>query len=405
MKSETTLDVALHRDELHPASVEGSVAGQAHKLERVNLLGLTLEQMRAWFEKLGEKPFRAVQTMKWLHQRRVDDFDQMTDLAKSLREKLKVLAEVRLPEVLLEQRSADGTRKFVLRLDERNSVEMVYIPEDDRATLCVSSQVGCSLACTFCSTARQGFNRNLTTAEIISQLFLAERLIDREVVPGRKVTNVVFMGMGEPLLNFENVVNAAEIMMEDNAYGLSKRRVTISTSGIVPAMDRLAARLPVALAVSLHAPTDELRDMLVPINKKYPLAELMAACDRYAKVVPHGSITYEYVMLEGVNDTDEQADALISLLEPRASQAKVNLIPFNPFPQSSYKRSSRNRIERFRQRLKAAGINTIPRKTRGDDIDAACGQLVGEVKDRARRAARLEKMGLKPTSSELPTRH
>jgi len=370
---------------------------------RVNLLGLTLGQMKAWFAELGEKPFRAVQTMKWLHQRRVSDFDQMTDLAKSLREKLKTLAEVRLPTVLIDQHSADGTRKFVLQLDGGNSVEMVYIPEDDRATLCVSSQVGCSLACTFCSTARQGFNRNLSTAEIIGQLFLAERLIDREVVPGRKVTNVVFMGMGEPLLNFENVVDAAEIMMEDNAYGLSKRRVTISTSGIVPAMDRLAERLPVAFAVSLHAPTDALRDVLVPINRKYPLVELMAACDRYAQVVPHGAITYEYVMLAGVNDTDAQADALIELLAPRASQAKVNLIPFNPFPQSDYKRSSRNRIEHFRQQLKAAGINTIPRKTRGDDIDAACGQLVGEVQDRARRQQRLERMGLVEVNQGVST--
>ncbi|MFP4271612.1 MAG: 23S rRNA (adenine(2503)-C(2))-methyltransferase RlmN [Halothiobacillaceae bacterium] len=362
--------------------------------DRVNLLGLTLDQMRSWYVELGEKPFRAVQTMKWLHQRRVGDFDEMTDLARSLRAKLRERATVSLPEVLVDQRSADGTRKFVLRLAGGNSIEMVYIPEADRATLCISSQVGCSLACTFCSTARQGFNRNLSTAEIVGQVFLAERLIERQIIPGRRITNVVFMGMGEPLLNFENVVDATSILLDDNAYGLSRRRVTISTSGIIPAMDRLADRLPVALAVSLHAPTDPLRDELVPINRKYPLAELMAACDRYAEVVPHGTITYEYVMLDGVNDNDREADALIDLLGPRASQAKVNLIPFNPFPQSEYRRSSRNRIEHFRQRLKAAGINTIPRKTRGDDIDAACGQLVGEVEDRSRRLLRFAPPGV-----------
>ncbi|MGC9456179.1 MAG: 23S rRNA (adenine(2503)-C(2))-methyltransferase RlmN [Halothiobacillaceae bacterium] len=368
--------------------------------QRVNLLGMTLEQLKAWYVELGEKPFRAVQTMKWLHQRRVDDFDEMTDLARSLRAKLKAQASVSLPEVLVDQRSADGTRKFVLRLSGGNSIEMVYIPEADRATLCISSQVGCSLACTFCSTARQGFNRNLSTAEIVGQVFLAERLIEREIIPGRRITNVVFMGMGEPLLNFDNVVAATSILLDDNAYGLSKRRVTISTSGIIPAMDRLAERMPVALAVSLHAPTDALRDELVPINRKYPLAELMAACDRYAQVVPHGTITYEYVMLEGVNDTEADADALVDLLGPRAAQVKVNLIPFNPFPQSEYRRSSRNRIERFRQHLKAAGINTIPRRTRGDDIDAACGQLVGEVEDRSRRMRRFAAAGVEQSGPQ-----
>lgn len=361
---------------------------------RVNLLGLAPQQLRDWFAELGEKPFRATQVLKWVHQRRVDDFDEMTDLAKSLRDKLKDLACIRAPEVRLDQISSDGTRKFLLELDGGGSVEMVYIPEDDRATLCISSQVGCSLACTFCSTGRQGFNRNLSTAEIVGQLWLAERLIDRAVNHNRAISNVVFMGMGEPLLNFEAVVNAATLMLDDNAYGLSRRRVTISTSGIVPAIDRLRERLPVALAISLHAPDDPLRDVLVPINQKYPMAELMAACDRYAEVVPHGAIIYEYVMLEGVNDEPAHAEALVRLLGPRKDAVKINLIPFNPFPDSGYQRSSRNRIERFRAHLKAAGINTVPRKTRGDDIDAACGQLVGQFEDKARRSQKLAQMGL-----------
>ncbi|ANJ68396.1 23S rRNA (adenine(2503)-C(2))-methyltransferase [Halothiobacillus diazotrophicus] len=358
------------------------------------MLGLTPQQLRAWFTELGEKPFRATQVLKWVHQRRVSDFDEMTDLAKSLRDKLKDLACVRAPGVRLDQVSSDGTRKFLLELDGGGSVEMVYIPEDDRATLCISSQVGCSLACTFCSTGRQGFNRNLTTAEIVGQLWLAERLIDRSVNHNRAISNIVFMGMGEPLLNFEAVINAATLMLDDNAYGLSRRRVTISTSGIVPAIDRLRERLPVSLAISLHAPDDPLRDVLVPINQKYPIAELMAACDRYAEVVPHGAIIYEYVMLEGVNDEPEHAQTLIRLLGPRKNAVKVNLIPFNPFPDSGYRRSSRNRIERFRALLKGAGINTVPRKTRGDDIDAACGQLVGEFEDKARRPQKLAQMGL-----------
>lgn len=358
----------------------------------VEILGLGRARLEAFFASLGEKPFRAVQVMKWLHQRGVTDFSQMTDLSRALREKLAQVACVTLPEVVVDQASRDGTRKWVLRLEGGNSVEMVYIPEDDRATLCVSSQVGCSLACTFCSTGRQGFNRNMSTAEIVSQLFLANRLVEREVVPGRKITNIVFMGMGEPLLNFDAVCEAAEIMMEDNAWGLSKRRVTVSTSGIVPAMDRLLERVDVSLAVSLHAPTDSLRDELVPINRKYPLAELMAACDRYAPRCPTGAITYEYVMLKDVNDTQAHADALIRLLHGR--EAKVNLIPFNPFPMSGYERSSFARIAKFQQRLVAAGINTIPRRTRGEDIDAACGQLVGDVDDRARRDEKLRKLGV-----------
>ncbi len=392
-------------------------SAKADASPKINLLGLPKRKLEAFFAELGEKPFRAAQVLKWMHQRGVIDFAQMSDLSKALREKLAQVAEIRIPEVEIEQKSRDGTMKWVLRLDSGNSVEMVYIPEaeknqnDDgyidprranytdglsRATLCVSSQVGCALACTFCSTGRQGFNRNMSAAEIVAQLFMAEhRLVDKSLPSDRKISNVVFMGMGEPLLNFEAVVDAAEIMMEDNAYGLSKRRVTVSTSGVVPAMARLQERVDVALAVSLHAPNDALRDVLVPLNQKYPLKELMAACDAYAPQAPAGFITYEYVMLEGVNDTDEHADELIRLLRGRA--AKVNLIPFNPFPESGYTRSNWNAIDRFMRRLEAAGITTVPRRTRGDDIDAACGQLVGEVEDRARRSDRLERMNLRPS--------
>ncbi|MBN2873200.1 MAG: 23S rRNA (adenine(2503)-C(2))-methyltransferase RlmN, partial [Halothiobacillaceae bacterium] len=330
----------------------------------------------------------------WVHHRRVDDFDAMTDLAKSLREKLKEVAFIRPPEVVLDQQSADGTRKFLLDTGSGNSVEMVYIPEDDRATLCISSQVGCSLTCTFCSTGRQGFNRNLSTAEIVGQLWVAERLIEQRLPTGKAISNVVFMGMGEPLLNEQAVVDAAELFLDDYGYGLSKRRVTISTSGIVPAIDRLGERLPISLAISLHAPNDALRDELVPINEKYPLDVLMAACDRYAEVVPHGTILYEYVMIEGKNDSLAHADEMVELLGPRREAVKVNLIPFNPFEGSGYERSSRNRIMRFAKRLRDNGINTVARKTRGDDIDAACGQLAGQVTDRSRRQDRLAKMGL-----------
>lgn len=362
--------------------------------ERINLLGLSPSRLRAWFAEIGEKPFRANQVLKWVHQRQVDDFDAMTDLAKGLRERLKEIACIRPPEIVLDQKSADDTRKFLLDTGGGNSVEMVYIPEDDRATLCISSQVGCSLTCTFCSTGRQGFNRNLTTAEIIGQIWLAERLVERRLPSGKAISNVVFMGMGEPLLNEQAVIDAAELLLDDHSYGLSKRRVTISTSGIVPAIDRLRERLPIALAISLHACNDELRDELVPINQKYPLDQLMAACDRYAQVVPHGAIIYEYVMIQGKNDTLEHAEELIALLGPRREQAKVNLIPFNPFPGSGYERSSRNRIVQFTRRLQDAGIVTVARKTRGDDIDAACGQLAGQVADRSRRSDRLARMGL-----------
>ncbi len=372
---------------------------------KVNLLGLPKGKLEQFFIELGERPFRAAQVMKWIHQRGVLDFAAMSDLSKALRDKLAQIAELRLPEVQHVQASRDGTIKWVLRLSGGNGVEMVYIPEAEkgeastgglgRATLCVSSQVGCALACAFCSTGRQGFNRNMSASEIIAQLWLAEhRLVPQALPSGRKISNVVFMGMGEPLLNFEAVVDAAEIMLEDNAYGLSKRRVTVSTAGVVPAMARLQERVDVALAISLHAPNDTLRNELVPLNQKYPLQELMAACDAYAPRAPTGSITYEYVMLHGINDEDRHADELIALL--RGRPAKVNLIPFNPFPQSGFERSGHARIERFMRRLEAARITTIPRRTRGDDIDAACGQLVGEVEDRARRSERLVRMGLAP---------
>ncbi|NLO80208.1 MAG: 23S rRNA (adenine(2503)-C(2))-methyltransferase RlmN [Xanthomonadaceae bacterium] len=360
-------------------------AGTPAAPAKLNLLDLDRKAMEGFFAELGEKPFRAVQVIKWIHQRGVYDFDAMTDLSKALRAKLSELCEVRLPEVIFDQRSADGTRKWLLRLDGGNAIETVFIPEPNRGTLCVSSQVGCALECSFCSTATQGFNRNLTIAEIIGQLRFAVSALAEE---GRKVTNVVFMGMGEPLLNFNNVVAAASLMVDDHAYGLSKRRVTISTSGVVPALYRLAEATDVSLAVSLHAPNDELRDQLVPINKKYPIAELLPACRNYLGNNPHRRITWEYVMLDGVNDQDEHARQLARLLAGIPS--KINLIPFNPFPGSRYRRSSPERIQRFARILQQAGYVTTTRRTRGDDIDGACGQLVGKVHDRTRRRFRRE---------------
>lgn len=358
---------------------------------KINLLDFNLQQMRAFFVKLGEKPFRAQQLMQWIHQFGFDDFEQMINLGKALRTRLTQIAEIRLPEVITCQRSSDGTHKWLLKLACGNSIEMVYIPEAKRGTLCVSSQVGCALNCSFCSTGKQGFNRNLSTAEIIGQVWLAVReLSQQEGEHDKRVTNVVMMGMGEPLLNFDSVVSAMSIMMDDFAYGLSKRRVTLSTSGIIPEMERLREQSSVALAVSLHAPTDELRNILVPINKKYPLAQLMALCARYFKDEPRRVVTFEYVMLKGVNDQPEHARALIKLLKNVPS--KVNLIPFNPFPLTEYQRSSKATIDAFRDQLMEHGINTITRKTRGDDIDAACGQLAGEVQDRTSRSRRWQKM-------------
>ncbi len=357
--------------------------------EKINLLGLDREGLMSFFASLGEKSFRASQIMKWIHQQDVADFQQMNNVSKSLRDQLEVLAEIKAPEVVLDELSDDGTRKWVLKLDDGNQIETVYIPESDRGTLCVSSQVGCALDCSFCSTGRQGFNRNLTSAEIIAQVWLATRLVDEEKKPGRKVTNVVLMGMGEPLLNFDNVVTAVHIMMDDFAYGLSKRRVTVSTAGVVPAMDKLGDVLDSRLAVSLHATNNELRDQLVPINKKYPLEELIPACHRFIdKQNTRTRITFEYVMLDGVNDTDQHARELVRLL--KGIPTLMNLIPFNPFKDSGYKTSSAKRVNKFSEILMDSGMTTVIRRTRGDDIDAACGQLVGKVEDKSRRDRRFE---------------
>lgn len=358
---------------------------------KVNLLNYNYKQMRELLASWGEQPYRAQQIIQWIHQAGAVDFSQMTNLGKALREKLLRLSSVAVPEITACQKSNDGTHKWLLKLDCGNCIETVYIPEANRGTLCVSSQVGCGLNCSFCSTAKQGFNRNLSTAEIIGQVRLAVReLSQNNGAHDKKVTNVVMMGMGEPLLNFDNVVSAMDLMMDDFAYGLSKRRVTLSTSGVLPDLERLRAVSPVSLAVSLHAPTNELRNQLVPINKKYPLEQLMDLCKKYFRDEPRRKVTFEYVMLKGVNDQIEHANQLIKLL--RNIPAKVNLIPFNPFPMAHYERSSQEVIDRFRDCLMASGINTITRKTRGDDIDAACGQLAGEVKDRTSRSQRWQKL-------------
>jgi len=365
-----------------------------------NLLDFDPAQLVAYCAELGEKPFRAKQLQRWIHQFGVANFDDMTDLAKSLREKLKTRAEVRAPAIISDHTSSDGTRKWLVDVGNGNAVETVFIPEETRGTLCISTQAGCAVNCRFCSTGKQGFNRNLSVAEIIGQLWMAEfelrKTKDIEGGPKgeRQITNVVMMGMGEPLLNFEPTVTALKLMLDDNAYGLSRRRVTVSTSGVVPNMDKLSQECPVALAVSLHGSNDPLRDMLVPLNKKYPLRELMAACKRYLEFAPRDFITFEYCMLDGVNDTDEHARQLIALVnDPVVGvSCKFNLIPFNPFPESGLVRSKNPRIKAFAQILMDAGIVTTVRKTRGDDIDAACGQLAGEVKDRTRVNERMSKM-------------
>lgn len=353
--------------------------------EKVNLLGLDTKGLADFFASIDEKPFRATQVLKWIHQHAVDDFDAMSNLSKALREKLKATAEIRGPEAVTEQISADGTIKWALRLDGGQLIETVFIPTTDRGTLCVSSQVGCALDCAFCSTAQQGFNRNLTVAEIIGQVWHAVRRLGAVATTGeRKVTNVVMMGMGEPLLNFDNVVTAMGMMLDDNAYGLSKRRVTLSTSGVVPGLEKLGDHIDVALALSLHAPNNALRDELVPINKKYPIEVLLPAVEKYLeKSLASRAVTIEYVMLDGVNDQDVHARELVKLLKDIPS--KINLIPFNPFPQTRFQCSSDDRIERFGQILMNAGFTVVTRRTRGDDIDAACGQLVGKVIDRTRR--------------------
>lgn len=343
--------------------------------------------MQEFFVGVGEKPFRATQVIQWIHQYGVDDFDAMTNLGKELRARLREMAEIRLPEIIQDQTASDGTRKWLLRLDGGNAIETVFIPEENRGTLCVSSQVGCTLNCSFCSTGQQGFNRSLTVAEIISQLLVANRALGRDPKGDRIITNVVLMGMGEPLLNFDNVLPAMRLMLDDYAYGLSRRRVTLSTAGVVPMLERLREECPVSLAVSLHAPNDVLRDQLVPLNKKYAIQELLEACRRYCADSPRSRVTFEYVMLEGVNDSVEHAHELVELLQTVPS--KVNLIPFNTFPQTQYRCSSKAVIDRFREVLIAAGLTTITRKTRGDDIDAACGQLAGRVQDRTRRRERL----------------
>lgn len=367
--------------------------------EKINLLNFTQQQLRDFMHEIGEKPFRAQQLLQWIHQTGLQDFDQMSNLGKTLRQRLNECAEIRLPDIMSCQRSNDGTHKWLIKLDCGNCVETVYIPEAKRGTLCVSSQVGCALNCSFCSTGKQGFNRNLTTAEIIGQVWLAVReLSQQQGAHDKRITNVVMMGMGEPLLNFDNVVAAMDLMMDDLSYGLSKRRVTLSTSGVIPDMERLKEVSPVSLAVSLHAPNDELRNELVPINKKYPLAQLMEVCKHYFANENKRVVTFEYVMLKGVNDQPEHAAQLIKLL--RNVPAKVNLIPFNPFPLTQYERSSQKSIDAFRDQLVAKGINTITRKTRGDDIDAACGQLAGEVKDRTSRSQRWQKLHFMPVSKE-----
>lgn len=361
--------------------------------KKINLMDLTRQQMREFFKELGEKPFRADQLVKWIYHFGEDNFDNMTNINKKLREKLKTVAEIKAPEVVVEQRSADGTIKWAMQVGEQQ-VETVYIPEADRATLCVSSQVGCALACTFCSTGQQGFNRNLTVSEIIGQVWRASKIIGNFGVTGvRPITNVVMMGMGEPLLNVANVVPAMEIMLDDFAYGLSKRRVTLSTSGVVPALDNLSKMIDVALAISLHAPNDELRDEIVPINKKYNIKTLIDSVNRYLNVsnANHGKVTIEYVMLDHVNDGIEHAHQLADVL--KNTPCKINLIPWNPFPEAPYAKSSNTRIDRFQKTLMEYDFTVIIRKTRGDDIDAACGQLAGDVIDRTKRTAMKRQFG------------
>jgi 23S rRNA (adenine2503-C2)-methyltransferase len=360
----------------------------------VNLLDFDLDALTDWCAAQGEKRFRAVQLFRWLHQKGEADFARMSDLAKSLRDKLTTAAVVRPLPVISEQASADGTVKWLFDVGGGNAVETVFIPEDDRGTLCVSSQAGCAVGCRFCSTGHQGFSRNLSTGEILAQLWFAEHQLRRRLgTTERVISNVVMMGMGEPLQNYGALVPALKVMLDDHGYGLSRRRVTVSTSGVVPMIERLRADCPVALAVSLHAPTDALRDQLVPLNRKYPLAELLAACRQYLDAAPRDFITFEYCMLDGVNDTPEQARQLVDLVLGKAGAPRVpckfNLIPFNPFPASGLKRSPRERVLAFAQVLQDAGIVTTIRKTRGDDIDAACGQLAGEVQDRTQVQMRL----------------
>jgi 23S rRNA (adenine2503-C2)-methyltransferase len=358
--------------------------------ERQNLLGLDLPALVAFCEGLGEKRFRATQLFRWIHQKGAHDFTQMSDLAKSLREKLPAVAAITPLPVVSEHISKDGTTKWLFDVGDGNVVETVFIPETDRGTLCISSQAGCAVGCRFCSTGHQGFSRNLTTAEIVAQLWWAEHSLRKRLnTQDRVISNVVMMGMGEPLQNYSALVPALKIMLDDHGYGMSRRRVTVSTSGVVPMIERLGQDCPVALAVSLHAPEDALRDHLVPLNKKYPLAELIAACKHYLQFAPRDFITLEYCMLDGVNDQPEHAQMLVALVRKHQLPCKFNLIPFNPFPQSGLTRSSNASIAKFAGLLSEAGIVTTVRKTRGDDIDAACGQLAGDIKDRTRVEKRI----------------
>ncbi|HEU4460233.1 MAG TPA: 23S rRNA (adenine(2503)-C(2))-methyltransferase RlmN [Methylibium sp.] len=375
-------------------------------MDRTPLLDFDLEGLAAWCESLGEKRFRAVQLFRWLHQRGESDFERMSDLAKSLRAKLVDHAEVRSLPVVSEQRASDGTIKWLFDVGAGDAVETVFIPEDDRGTLCISSQAGCAVGCRFCSTGHQGFSRNLGTGEIVAQLRFAEHRLRAEGAradaSGRVVSNVVMMGMGEPLQNIHALLPALRVMLDDHGYGLSRRRLTVSTSGVVPMIDRLRDEVPVALAVSLHAANDALRSELVPLNRKHPLADLMAACKRYLERAPRDFVTFEYCMLDGVNDGEREADELLALVGARGPAGevpcKINLIPFNPFPASGLERSPNARVQAFAERLIAGGLVTTVRKTRGDDIDAACGQLAGEVQDRTRVATRLRPIA-------LPLRH
>ncbi|NRA60385.1 MAG: bifunctional tRNA (adenosine(37)-C2)-methyltransferase TrmG/ribosomal RNA large subunit methyltransferase RlmN [Psychrobium sp.] len=364
------------------------------KDEKINLLNLDRKALRAYFAEIGEKPFRADQLMKWIYHFGVSDFEQMTNINKKLREKLARNCIIQAPEVVTEQRSIDGTIKWSMAVSGGQEVEAVYIPEGDRATLCVSSQVGCALECPFCSTGAQGFNRNLSVSEIIGQVWRAAQIVGVKGDTGKRpITNVVMMGMGEPLLNIKNVVPAMELMLDDNGYGLSKRRVTLSTSGVVPALDMLGDQIDVALAISLHAPNDKLRDEIVPVNKKYPISEFLAGVKRYIEKsnANRGRVTIEYIMLDHVNDSTELAHELAELLKDTPS--KINLIPFNPYPGSPYGRSSNSRIDRFSKVLMEYGFTVIVRKTRGGDIDAACGQLAGDVIDRTKRTAKKQMQG------------
>ena len=392
----------------------------------VNLLEFDRDGLAAFCEQLGEKRFRATQLFRWIHQRGATGFEQMSDLAKSLRDKLPGLAQIKPLTVVSEQVASDGTIKWLFDVGGGNAVETVFIPEDDRATLCISSQAGCAVGCRFCSTGHQGFSRNLTTGEIVAQLWYAEHVLRKRLnVPGgtRVISNVVMMGMGEPLQNYAALVPALRVILDDHAYGLSRRRVTVSTSGVVPMIDRLRDDCPVALAVSLHAPNDALRSDLVPLNRKYPIAELMAACNRYLDKAPRDFITFEYCMLDGVNDTLEHARELVALVKPsgadsvdgEAVSCKFNLIPFNPFPQSGLRRSPNERVLAFARVLQDAGLVTTVRKTRGDDIDAACGQLAGEVQDRTHAEKRMTRAPIKlhrqavaqaePVSAAAPQQH